>query len=147
MDRQQQRQGLDAGLAWRAAGLALPASGDRFSGACAGIAGTVALFSMGLSLRKFGISGNVGPALALAALKLVLLPAIVLVTATVAGLPPLVATVVVVAASMPTGVNPYLIASRFGTGQVLASNTMTVSTLLAIVTTGFWLALAQSVFG
>jgi hypothetical protein len=30
---------------------------------------------------------------------------------------------------------------------VLASNTMTVSTILAVLTTGFWLAVAQSVFG
>jgi predicted permease len=102
---------------------------------------------MGLGLRKFGISGNVKPALVLAVLKLVVLPAIVLVTVLVAGLPPLAAKVMVAAASMPTGVNPYLIASRFGTGQVLASNTMTVSTILAVLTTGFWLAVAQSVFG
>ena len=139
--------GILAGLAWRAAGFAMPALGSRFVDAFAGIAGTVALFSMGLGLRKFGISGNVKPALVLAVLKLVVLPAIVLVTVLVAGLPPLAAKVMVAAASMPTGVNPYLIASRFGTGQVLASNTMTVSTILAVLTTGFWLAVAQSVFG
>jgi hypothetical protein len=44
------------------------------------------------------------------------------------GLPPLVAKVAVVSAAMPTGVNPYLIATRFGTGQALASNTMTMTT-------------------
>lgn len=139
--------GILAGLAWRASGLSMPAIGSRFVDAFAGIAGTVALFSMGLGLRKFGISGNVKPALALAALKLLLLPAVTLVTVLALGLPPLAATVMVVAASMPTGVNPYLIASRFGTGQVLASNTMTVSTILAALTTGFWLAVAQRVFG
>lgn len=139
--------GILAGLLWRAGGVAMPAIGSRFIDAFAGIAGTVALFSMGLDLCRHGISGNVKPALALAALKLFLMPALVLVGALAAGLPPFVATVVVVAASMPTGLNPYLIASRFGTGQVLASNTMTISTLLAALTTGFWLAVAQSVFG
>jgi predicted permease len=139
--------GILAGLAWRVAGFTMPAIGDRFIGAFAGIAGTVALFSMGLGLRKFGISGNVKPALALALTKLMLMPAVVLATTLVAGLPPFTAKILVIAASMPTGVNPYLIASRFGTGQVLASNTMTVSTILAVLTTGFWLALAQSVFG
>ncbi len=139
--------GIAAGLIWRLVGLDMPALGSRFIGAFAGIAGTVALFSTGLSLRKFGISGNVRPALALAALKLLLLPAVVMTTALAAGLPPFVAKIIVVAAAMPTGVNPYLIASRFGTGQVLATNTMTISTLFAIVTTGFWLAVAQSVFG
>lgn len=139
--------GILSGLLWRMAGFPMPAMGSRFIDAFAGIAGTVALFSMGLGLRKFGISGNVKPALALAALKLVLLPAATLATVLAVGLPPLTATVMVVAASMPTGVNPYLIATRFGTGQVLASNTMTVSTILAALTTGFWLAVAQRVFG
>lgn len=139
--------GILAGLAWRVAGLPMPALGARFIDAFAGIAGTVALFSMGLGLCKFGLSGNVKPALALAALKLVLLPALVLATSLLLGLPPLAAQVLVVAAAMPTGVNPYLIATRFGTGQVLASNTTTISTPLAALTTGFWLAVAQRVFG
>lgn len=139
--------GILAGVLWRAAGLTMPSLGARFIDSFAGIAGTVALFSMGLGLRNFGISGNVKPALALAALKLLLLPALVLGTVLLAGLPPLVAQVMVVAAAMPTGVNPYLIATRFGTGQVLASNTTTISTALAVLTTGFWLAVAQRVFG
>ena len=139
--------GILAGLAWRATGAAMPALGGRFIDAFAGIAGTVALFSMGLGLRKFGISGNVKPALVLAMVKLMLMPALVLATVLIAGLPPFMAKVMVVAASMPTGVNPYLIASRFGTGQVLASNTMTVSTILAAMTTGLWLAIAQWIFG
>ena len=138
--------GILAGLLWRVAGAPMPALGTRFVDAFAGIAGTVALFAMGLSLRKFGISGNVKPALVLAALKLLLLPALALAAAWAFGLPTLTAQVMVVAASMPTGVNPYLIASRFGTGQVLASNTMTISTGLAVLTTGFWLTVAQAVF-
>lgn len=139
--------GILAGLAWRMSGLAMPAMGSRFVDAFAGIAGIVALFAMGLGLRRFGVSGNVKPALALAVLKLVVMPATAMLAALFIGLPPLTAKVVVAAAAMPAGVNPFLIASRFGTGQVLASNTMTVSTVLAVLTTGFWLAVAQSVFG
>lgn len=139
--------GILAGVLWRVAELPMPSLGARFIDSFAGIAGTVALFSMGLGLRKFGISGNVKPALALSAMKLLLLPALVLATSYLAGLPPLVAQVMVVAAAMPTGVNPYLIAMRFGSGQVLASNTTTISTAFAVLTTGFWLAVAQRVFG
>lgn len=139
--------GILAGVLWRVAELPMPSLGARFIDSFAGIAGTVALFSMGLGLRKFGISGNVKPALALSAMKLVLLPALVLAASYLAGLPPLVAQVMVVAAAMPTGVNPYLIAMRFGSGQVLASNTTTISTAFAVLTTGFWLAVAQRVFG
>lgn len=139
--------GILAGLAWRITGLPLPSLGMRFIDAFAGIAGTVALFAMGLGLRKFGISGNIKPALALSFLKLMLLPGVVLVAVIAIGLPPLPAQVLVVAASMPTGVNPYLIATRFGTGQVLASNTMTISTACAILTTSFWLTVAQRFLG
>lgn len=139
--------GILAGIVWRIVGLPMPALGARFIDSFAGIAGTVALFSMGLGLCRFGVSGNVKPALALSAMKLVLLPGLVLATSYLAGLPPLVAQVAVVAAAMPTGVNPYLIATRFGVGQVLASNTTTISTALAVLTTGFWLTVAQRVFG
>lgn len=139
--------GILAGLAWRLSGIPMPGLGMRFIDAFAGIAGTVALFAMGLGLRKFGISGNVKPAIALSVLKLLLLPAVVLCAAVAIGLPPLAAKVMVVASSLPTGVNPYLIATRFGTGQVLASNTMTISTALAALTMGLWLGVAQWVFG
>jgi malonate transporter len=139
--------GILAGLAFRATGLTMPVLGTRFIDAFAGIAGTVALFSMGLGLKKFGISGNIRPSFALAALKLVAMPALALGIAWLVGLPPLTAKVMVAAAAMPTGVNPYLIATRFGTGQVLASNTMTISTALAVVTTGLWLMAAEAVFG
>ncbi|MEO3385638.1 AEC family transporter [Mesorhizobium sp. CAU 1741] len=139
--------GILAGLLWRATGLQMPALGSRFIDTFATIGGPVALFAMGLSLRKFGISGDVRPAFMMAALKLFLLPAAVLASAWLIGLPPLTAKVAVIAASFPTGVNPYLIATRFGIGQRLASSTMTISTALAVLTTGFWLAVAQWVFG
>lgn len=138
--------GILCGLVWRLTGLPFPSLGLRFIDAFAGTAGTIALFAMGLGLRKFGIAGNVKPALALAGLKLVLMPALAMLTAWLLGLPPLAAQVVVIIAAMPTGVNPYLIASRFGTGQMLASNTTTLSTAAAALTTVFWLAVAQAVF-
>jgi malonate transporter len=138
--------GILAGLVWRFSGLAMPSLGTRFIDAFANIGGTIALFAMGLSLRKFGISGNIVPALALSGLKLMVLPAAALVSALVFSLPPLTAQIVVVAAALPVGVNPYLIATRFGTGQNLAGNTMTASTALAAFTVTFWLFVAQSVF-
>jgi predicted permease len=138
--------GILAGLAWRLLDFPLPSLGARFIDAFATAAGTVALFAVGFSLMRHGISGNVKPALVLAGLKLLLVPALVLAIVWSIGMPPLAAQVLVVAAAMPTGVNPYLIASRFGTGQMLASNTMTISTAAAALTTGLWLALAQAVF-
>lgn len=138
--------GILAGLAWRLAGVPLPSLAARFVDALSGIAGPLALFAMGLGLRKFGISGNVRPAIALAALKLMLMPAVALAAAWLLGLPPLTAQIAVVGASLPSGVNSYLIATQFGTGQALASNTMTIATAAAVVTTAFWLSIALIVF-
>ncbi|BBD38479.1 AEC family transporter [Aminobacter sp. NyZ550] len=139
--------GIVAGLAWRATGVPLPGLATRFVDALANIAGPVALFAMGLGLKKFGISGNIKPALALSVLKLMLMPAVALLFAWLFGLPPLSAKVAVAAASLPSGVNSYLIATQFGTGQALASNQMTIATACAVVTTAFWLTIATMVFG
>ena len=116
--------GILAGLAWRMLGVPMPALAGRFVGALADIAGPLALFAMGLGLRNFGISGQLGPAIVLSALKLMLMPAVALAMAWLVGLPPLPAKVAVAAAALPSGVNSYLIATQFGTGQALASNQM-----------------------
>jgi malonate transporter len=139
--------GMAIGLLWRLTGLALPGLAARLIDALAGVAGTVALVAMGLGLRKFGISGNVRPALALSMLKLFLMPAATLAMALLFGLPPLTAKVAVATAALPSGVNSYLIATQFGTGQALASSQITIATACAVVTTTFWLAIAQAVFG
>lgn len=138
--------GILAGVLWRVSGLDMPALADRFIDALADVAGPVALFAMGLGLRQYGISGNVRPAVAVASLKLFLMPAIALLMAKLLGLPPMSAKVVTAAAALPSGVNPFLLAVRFGTGQALASNAMTVGTAFAVLTTAFWLLIAEMVF-
>lgn len=138
--------GILAGLIWRFAGLALPQLAGRFVDALAGIAAPLALFAMGLGLRKFGVSGNVRPALLLSTVKLIVMPAVALAIALLIDLPPLTAQVVVIAAALPSGVNSYLIASQFGTGQALASNQMTIATAAAVFSTSIWLAVLQYLF-
>ena len=129
------------------AGLPLPELAARLVGALADVAGPVALFAMGLGLCRFGISGNVRAALALSALKLLVMPALALALVWLFGLPPLTAKIAVIAAGLPSGVNSYLIATQFGTGQALASNQMTIATIFAVVTMSFWLVVVQYVFG
>ena len=43
----------------------------------------------------------------------------------------------------PTGVTPFLVAGRFRTGEGLASTTITISTVLAVVSVTFWLHVVQ----
>jgi predicted permease len=139
--------GIAAGLLWRLTGLAPPSLAQRFIDAIADTAGPLALLAMGLGLRKFGISGNLLPSVILSALKLMFMPAVALAAAWALDLPPLAAKVAVATASMPSGVNSYLIAVQFRTGEALASSQMTLATIAAVITTAFWLAVAHAVFG
>lgn len=139
--------GVLSGLAWRFSGLALPAFADHVVSALAGIAGPLALFAMGLGLRRYGVSGTVMPALALSAVKLGAMPAVALAASLAVGLPAEAVRVVVCAAALPAGVNSYLIATQFGTGQALASNVMTIATAGAVVSVSAWIVVLEVVLG
>lgn len=138
--------GILVGMLWRFSGQPIPELVMRFVNAFANAAVPVALFAMGLSLRRFGLGGHLGPVLCLASFKLFLMPAAALLIALLLDMPPLGAKVAVLAAALPSGINPYLMATRFGTGQALTSNAMTVSTAFAVGTTVFWLFVAEHVF-
>jgi len=104
-----------------------------------------ALFTLGMSLKRYGIRGNLPPALALSVLKLGVFPALVWVVADrLAGLPPLWTAAAVISAACPTGVNAYLIANRFRTGLALSANMITLTTAFGVVTMGFWLSILQA---
>ena len=49
----------------------------------------------------------------------------------------------VIAAACPTGVNTYLIATRFRTGEALSSNAITLTTALAVGTVTVWLYILE----
>ena len=108
------------------------------------VAATLALFAVGMNLRRYGITGHVTAALACSFIKLILMPAMVfLLVATVIHLPPAWAKGIVIAAGCPTGVNAYLVANRFKTGEGLASSAITITTALAVITVSFWLHIVE----
>ena len=139
--------GIVAALVVRLSGLPVPHLVGRLVDAFAGLAGPLALFTMGMGMRRFGVRGQVSAGVFLTAIKLMLMPAIALALALLFHLPPLTAKVAIAAASLPAGVNSWLIAEQFQTGQRLASTAMTIGTAFAVLTTGLWLAIAGWVFG
>jgi len=133
-----------AGLVWRYSGLALTGPVARIVDQIGSIAGPLALLALGMGLRKYGVGGNASAAVALTALKLILMPAIVLaVVIFVMPLPPVWAKVAVIAAACPCGSNVYVVASRFRTGEALASNTIVLSIAISIVSISFWLGVVD----
>jgi predicted permease len=136
--------GLFAGILWRFTGLPIVGPAGVVVNSLGDVAATLALVSVGMSLRNYGISGNVLPAFVVGLLKIAAMPAVVfLLVAYVIPLPPVWAKAIVIAAACPTGVNAYLVASRFGTGQALASNAITLTTVLAVVTMSIWLTIVE----
>lgn len=139
--------GILAGWIWRLTGMQMPQTADALILTLASVAGPVALFAMGMGLKKFGVSGNIAAALVMSMIKLMLMPAVVLGAAWLLGLSPFTAKIAVVSAALPAGVNSYLIATRFGTGQALASNSMVMATALSAVTLAFWISVVTYIFG
>ncbi|MEJ8476391.1 AEC family transporter [Roseibium algae] len=129
-------------LIWRS--FSLPVSGilqnvlDRI----AATALPVALLSLGMSMVIYGIRGNILPGLQLSCLKIAIMPTIVfLAGAYLFHLPPLWTAVATVTAACPTGINAYIFANRYGTGHAMSANSITLTTLAAVLTSGIWVAI------
>jgi predicted permease len=134
------------GLAWHLVGRPIPELAGVVIDRLAGVAPTMALVALGMTLRQYGVRGHVAPALVTTALKLVVMPALVfLIAVPLMHIPPIPAKAIVICAACPSGVNVYLVASRFRTGEGLASNAITLSTGLAVLTVTFWLNLLAAV--
>mgnify|MGYP000247266969 CR=1 FL=1 len=135
---------LVLGALWHVVGVPLAGLPRIMVDRIADVAATLALFAMGMSLRNYGIRGNVAAGLVLSVLKLLVMPALVFIVARyVVPVPPIWAKVAVVAAACPTGVNAYIVAARFRTGEALASNAITISTALAVLSTTLWMTIIE----
>lgn len=132
--------GILAGFGWRLTGLSIPPLLDEILASLAGTAGPLALFSLGMSLRRFGLRGDLGLAFALVALSLAVMPAAVWLIAAPL-LPPLWTKVAVLTAAAPSGVNAYLFATNVGAGEKLAASTTLLGTLLSVLTLSAWLVI------
>jgi malonate transporter len=130
--------GIFAGSVFHVAGIPIAGLPKVIVDQLAGIAGPAALVSMGMGMRRYGLSGHVGPAVVTAGLKLLLLPAAVYAFARLFGLDPVWTAALVLTSSVPTGVNAWLIASHFGVGHGLAASTITLTTALGVVTVTLW---------
>lgn len=130
--------GLVAGILFNLSGLPLTEVGKTVVDQIAGIAGPAALISLGMGLTRYSVTGNIGISAVMTLLKLFLMPACVWAVAMLLDLPPAWTTALVLTSSVPTGINAWLIASRFGAGQSLAASTISISTLFGVLSVSFW---------
>jgi predicted permease len=138
--------GIVAGALWRLAGLYVPEAASASLKLVADTAAPTALFALGMTLRRYGLSAAPGPLALIAALKLVVHPAIVYVLAVhLLPVPPVWAAAAVIFAACPTGVNGYLLAQRYQAGVATASTAIAATTAMALATMSFWLWLVAGV--
>lgn len=132
--------GIVAGVLWRLTGLGISGPAGEVVTLLGSTAGPVALFSLGMSLTRYGLRGDLRAAALTSALSLVVLPALVWGVGQFA-LPPHWLKGAVMTAACPAGVNAYLLAAHFKSGERLASTSILVSTLASVVTLSVWLTL------
>ncbi|UPA24861.1 AEC family transporter [Shinella oryzae] len=130
--------GLFAGALFHTGGVPLVGPVKVMVDQVAGMAAPAALMSIGMALVRYKVAGNARIALAMTALKLLLLPGCVYVACRLLGLTPEWTAAMVLTASVPTGVNAWLLANHFGVGHALASSTITMTTALGVFTVSFW---------
>jgi hypothetical protein len=130
-----------AGAAWSLAGWGLPAPVDTFTRLLAGAAAPAALFALGATLAQFRLGGAVQDIATITVLKMVVHPALVwLLAHSVFGLAPTETAVAVIIAALPSGVNPFILAQRYGLYVQRAASSVVVTTALAVVTAALLLA-------
>ena len=130
-----------AGMAWNLAGLPWPQALDETLRLLSSAVAPLCLVLIGLSLAYSGVSGTLGAAALVSAIKLLALPALALLVARWGfGLSGLPLQVVVVMAALPTGSNPLIFAQRYRTLEGETTAAIVLSTLGFVVTLPMWLA-------
>ncbi|MFC5069666.1 AEC family transporter [Flaviflagellibacter deserti] len=131
---------LAAGVAAQLTGVKAPASIKPILDALATSASPVALVSMGIALARYGFRSDPEAASISAFLKLMVHPALVFVIGTwVFALEPVFTGVAVLFAALPSGINGYMIASRYKIAEGFASNAIAFSTAFSVFTVAIWL--------
>jgi malonate transporter len=121
-----------AGFAWSRTGLGLDEIVERFLVFLGQAATPTALFALGASLTRFHIGGDLRQVGAIAAIKLLLLPALVYVCARhLFALEPLLVAVATITAAMPSGVNAFVLAMRYNLLVARVAAALIVTTALA----------------
>jgi predicted permease len=135
---------LFAGLLAQLFGVRAPDAIKPILDGLSASASPVALVAMGLALSRYGFRADPKAASVVTILKLALHPLLVYALALwLFKLEPVFAGVAVLFAALPSGINGYLLAARYRTGEKLASNAIAMSTALSVITVTLWLVVLR----
>ncbi|MDE1160080.1 MAG: AEC family transporter [Neorhizobium sp.] len=130
--------GLSIGIVVNVSGVPMPLPMQTVVDQIAGAASPAALISIGMAVTRYPIRGDIGLSGGVAVMKLILMPAVVFVAAHLLGLPKGWTAGLVLTSSVPTGINAWLIAQRFRSGQSLAASVISMTTACGVISVAFW---------
>jgi len=135
------------GLAWATAGWPIPAPLAAYLNIFAGALTPCALFAIGLGLSIEGIAKSLAASIALAAVKLLIMPLIVYGLCVASGLNPLYTIAAVICAAVPTAKTTYILAGEYKVEEPLVGATISITTVLSVATLLGWLYALRIVVG
>jgi hypothetical protein len=127
------------GLAWAITGLPIPAPVAAYLNIFAAALTPCALFAIGLGLSLEAVRSNFATCMALATVKLVIMPFIVYGLCVALGLNPLYTIAAVVCAAVPTAKTVYILAGEYKVEEPLVASTISITTLLSVPSLLAWL--------
>lgn len=125
--------GLVLGLIWNAASLPIPSIADAVLTFLKGAVVPCSLFALGASLARYGFKGRLLQSTVVTGLKLLVMPGLVWIGAELLELSPVWTAAAVLLAAQPTGINMFLFASRYETAEAIASTSILVGTIAAVL--------------
>lgn len=130
--------GVFAGIAWGFTGYDLPTAIGHTVNFLREAATPLALFAVGANLIQFSIKGDFTETAAVSAMKLFLMPIFAGISAILIANPsPLALASVITIAALPSGVNPFILASKFNLFLRRAAGAILLSTMISIFTITF----------
>ena len=127
------------GLAWTITDLPMPAPLAAYMNILAAALTPCALFAIGLGLSVEAIRSNFMASIALAVVKLVIMPLIVYGFCVASGLNPLYTIAAVICAAVPTAKTVYILAGEYKVEEPLVAATVSITTLVSVATLMGWL--------
>lgn len=130
-----------AGLLFAQTGLAIPAAPDLLMRWLGAAFGPLALVLVGMTLAGASVRAQVRGALALTAIKNLLIPALAALLGWTMGMRGLPFAVMVLAAALPIGANVFMFSQRYGVAQELVTASVAMSTVFSAVSVSLVLLL------
>jgi malonate transporter and related proteins len=127
------------GIAWSMSGFPVPRPVDAFLKIFGDALTGCALFALGLGLSLGDIKTNLRPSLAIAVVKLGVMPALVWGLSRLLGLGDFYTTAAVVCAGVPTAKTAYILSKESHCEEALVASTVSLTTVLSTITLVFWL--------